>query len=82
MAKKEKCPGLLFADDVAGLADSVEMVHKVLEGITKWSREWQMPMGAPKFNVMLNNGTELAQEVLAGTKFYVDGKQDLTNTLE
>ena len=75
MAKKEKCPGLLFADDVAGLADSVEMAHNVLEGVTKWSREWQMPMGAPKCNVMLINGTDEEQEALKNENFSVDGKK-------
>ena len=75
MAKKEKCPGLLFAGDIASLADLVEMAHKVLEGVTKWSREWQMPMGALKCNIMLVNGTDEEQEALKNENFSVDGRK-------
>jgi hypothetical protein len=75
MLTGRKCPGLLFADDVAGLCDSVENVHKLLDGVTRWSRDWQMPMGAPKCGVMQVAGTEEEQKILAETYFKVDGQK-------
>lgn len=77
MADGRKCPGLLFADDVAGLSENVEQVHELLEGVTRWSREWKMPMGAPKCNVMMINGTEEEQEALRQTYFEVDEQKIL-----
>lgn len=73
--KKEptKCAGLLFADDVAGLVESVDQAHAYLEGVTKWSQDWQMPMGATKCGVMLIGGNEEEQAELLKETFKVDG---------
>lgn len=75
MADGRKCPGLLFADDVAGLSETVDKVHALLDGVTRWSRDWKMPMGAPKCNVMLVAGTEEEQEALRNIYFEVDGQK-------
>jgi exonuclease III len=68
-----KCAGLLFADDIAGIVESESEVQDTLEGATKWSQTWKMPMGANKCGVMLVGGSEEEQEKLAKTHFEVDG---------
>jgi exonuclease III len=73
--KDNHCPGLFFADDVAGLTTSTEMAHQFLAGVTKWSNEWQMPMGAPKCGVMLIGGTDEEQRELEKEEFKVDGQK-------
>lgn len=75
MADGRKCPGLLFADDVAGLTGDIDNVHKLLDGVTNWSTDWKMPMGAPKCGVMLAAGTEAEQAELFATEFVVDGQK-------
>jgi len=70
-----KCAGLLFADDVAGLVESTAQAHAFLEGVTKWSQDWHMPMGANKCGVMLIGGNEEEQEELQRENFKVDGQK-------
>ncbi|SCV72915.1 BQ2448_8153 [Microbotryum intermedium] len=36
----EKVPGLLFADDLAGLCNSIESVHLFLERLEQWCDTW------------------------------------------
>lgn len=69
------CAALLFADDVAGLCETVEQVHEFLAGITAWSKAWRMPMGASKCGVMLVMGSEEEQAALKKVAFEVDGQR-------
>jgi len=68
----KRCAGLLFADDVAGLVETTEQAHAYLAGVTKWSRDWHMPMGANKCGVMLIGGDEEDQKELLSESFKVD----------
>lgn len=71
----DRCAGLLFADDIAGLAETEEQAREFLEGVTNWSRDWHMPMGAQKCGVMLIGGTEAEQLELVEKYFEVDGQR-------
>lgn len=66
--------GLFFADDLAGLADSRQGVKDFLKGVTRWSRDWKMPMGAKKCGVMLVNGSKKDYRNLRKVRFRVDGQ--------
>jgi exonuclease III len=70
-----RCPGLLFADDVAGLTETEEEAKTFLAGVTRWSQDWGMPMGAQKCGVMLIGGTEEEQLAIADKYFEVDGQR-------
>jgi hypothetical protein len=60
---EDKCPGLLFADDLLGLADSLEKTREVLAGVAAWSKEWEMPVGANKCGVMVwSDDEQLVEE--------------------
>jgi endonuclease/exonuclease/phosphatase family metal-dependent hydrolase len=72
---EDPCAIFLFADDIVGPTDSIPGVHAFLDGITKWSREWQMPMGAPKCGVMLIGGTEEDKAALLLENFEVCGER-------
>ena len=72
---KTHCPGLLFADDIAGLSETEESATAFLAGVTAWSRAWKMPMGAQKCGVMMVGGTEEEQEALKAKAFEVDNQR-------
>ncbi|KAH9290949.1 hypothetical protein KI387_035066, partial [Taxus chinensis] len=61
----EVVAGLLFADDLVALAESVEEMHVVLQRIQCWSDKWGMECGIDKCKVMkiFGDGEELQQHV-------------------
>ena len=69
------CPGLLFADDVAGLAETIDDTRNFLEGITRWSVKWKLPIGAAKCGVMLIGGTEEEQRTLKNEEFLIGNER-------
>ena len=71
----EKCSALLFADDIAGLAEDPDHVDHFLEGLHRWSTDWCMPVGTPKCGVMMVGGSEEEQVDFAECTFMVGEKQ-------
>lgn len=71
----KECPALLFADDVAGLAEDKEGVEAFLDGITEWSDKWALPIGATKCGIMLIGGTEEEQKELEKETFSIAGEK-------
>ncbi|KAH9290975.1 hypothetical protein KI387_035092 [Taxus chinensis] len=61
----EVVAGLLFADDLVALAESVEEMHVVLQRIQCWSDKWGMECGIDKCKVMkiFGDAEELQQHV-------------------
>lgn len=49
----EKCMGLMYADDVIALENSIEGVQKTLDGIWEWGQTDGMELGHNKCGVML-----------------------------
>lgn len=49
----EKCMGLMYADDVIALENSIEDVQKTIDGIWEWGRMDGMELGHNKCGVML-----------------------------
>ena len=47
-----KCEGLIYADDVIALEDSVEKAKAVCESLEQWARKWGMELGISKCGVM------------------------------
>ena len=72
---EERCSALLFADDIAGLAENTDQVKAFLDGIARWSADWKMPIGAPKCGVMMVGGSEEEQEEFAQQSFSVDDQE-------
>lgn len=48
-----RCPGLMFADDVALLADSEVHLKESLRHLQRWAERWEMECGVTKCAVML-----------------------------
>lgn len=70
----KRCSALMFADDIAGLAEDPEQAQLFLDGIARWSAEWKMPVGVPKCGVMMVGGTEEEQEEFAQRVFTIEDK--------
>lgn len=47
-----KCEGLMYADDVIALENSVENAQKVCENLEEWAKKWGMELGIAKCGVM------------------------------
>lgn len=60
-------PGLLFADDAALLAGSVEDLRRMLDAAGNWAEVWEMSFGIDKCGVMAVNGSmeQLAEAQLS-----------------
>jgi len=49
---EEKCEGLIYADDVIALEDSVENAKMVCENLEQWAQKWGMELGIAKCGVI------------------------------
>jgi exonuclease III/predicted negative regulator of RcsB-dependent stress response len=47
-----KCEGLMYADDVIALEDSVENAKTVCENLEQWAQKWGMELGISKCGVI------------------------------
>ena len=48
-----KLPGLLFADDLVGIADNIPGIKKMADRVSLWCKRWGMKVGIKKCGVMV-----------------------------
>ena len=55
-----RCPGLMYADDVVVLSDSVEGAQRGIKGVYEWGQRFGMELGLNKCGVLLWKGGPVA----------------------
>ena len=55
-----RIPGLLYADDAALCATSIQETRKMLKSVGAWAKRWEMSFGISKCGVFVVNGDMMA----------------------
>ncbi len=65
---------LKFADDVAAPTENADQVQATLDGVARWSEDWEQPTGPKKCGVLLANGTPSEYEDFKKKSFMLQGE--------